>query len=323
VVRFVFSVDDLVRTRFAVSPMFELVRSLVALRDPSHAAIHVPWLRTLSGRLHGLDLEPVVLLLPARGFSPFFLTPPPGGPASTIEEGLAALRATRPAQVRDEMELFRSQHPRTHDAVERWITHPKREVGRLAELLEEYWRRAIEPVWPRVRAFLDADVAHRARRQAEGGPEALFADLAENVAWADDALEVVMASRDATIPLEGRGLLLMPSAFSPVRPYVIDRDPWQPTLVYPARGIATLWEDAPAAPDGLARLLGATRAAVLADLAAPRSTSELAERLGISPANASHHLTALRDGGLATGRRERRSVLYVRTPLGDALAGVS
>jgi hypothetical protein len=45
-------------------------------------------------------------------------------------------------------------------------------------------------------------------------------------------------------------------------------------LIYPARRIATLWEDASPAPGGLARLLGATRAAVLIDLAAPRSTTE-------------------------------------------------
>jgi DNA-binding transcriptional ArsR family regulator len=91
-------------------------------------------------------------------------------------------------------------------------------------------------------------------------------------------------------------------------------------LVYPSRGIETLWKDAAPAPEGLARLLGATRATVLADLAAPRSTSEVAERLQISPATASHHLTALRHAGRATGRREGRAVRYVRTPLGDALA---
>jgi DNA-binding transcriptional ArsR family regulator len=124
---------------------------------------------------------------------------------------------------------------------------------------------------------------------------------------------------DATHELDGRGLLLMPSAFAATRPSVIDRPPWQPTVIYPARGIATLWEDAPPAPDGLARLLGATRAALLADLGAPRSTTELAGRLALSPATASHHLAALRDAGLVTGRREGRAVLYVRTPLGEAL----
>jgi hypothetical protein len=35
VVRFVFSVEDLARTRFAISPMSELVLSLVAWGDPS------------------------------------------------------------------------------------------------------------------------------------------------------------------------------------------------------------------------------------------------------------------------------------------------
>jgi DNA-binding transcriptional ArsR family regulator len=34
-----------------------------------------------------------------------------------------------------------------------------------------------------------------------------------------------------------------------------------------------------------------------------------------------HHLTALRDAGLVNARRQGRVVLYVRTPLGDALTG--
>jgi DNA-binding transcriptional ArsR family regulator len=59
---------------------------------------------------------------------------------------------------------------------------------------------------------------------------------------------------------------------------------------------------------------------MLADLAAPRSTAELAKRLSLSPATTSHHLTALRDAGLVTGSRAGRSVLYARTSLGDALA---
>jgi DNA-binding transcriptional ArsR family regulator len=101
---------------------------------------------------------------------------------------------------------------------------------------------------------------------------------------------------------------------------VSDREPWLPGVIYPARGIATLWEQAPAAPGGLARLIGGSRATMLADLAAPRSTTELAIRLSLSPGTTSHHLAALREAGLVTSRREGRSVLYARTPLGDALA---
>lgn len=114
----------------------------------------------------------------------------------------------------------------------------------------------------------------------------------------------------------------MPSAFGWIRPGTVTREPWQPTVIYPARGVATLWEEGPpAGSEGLARVLGRTRAAVLADLAAPRSTTELARRHGISAGGASQHLSALRGAGLVTGRRHGRSVLYVRTPLGDGLAG--
>lgn len=114
----------------------------------------------------------------------------------------------------------------------------------------------------------------------------------------------------------------MPSAFA-TRPDVSDRAPWLPGVIYPARGIATLWEQAPAAPGGLVGLIGGSRAAMLADLVAPRSTTELAQRLSLSPATTSHHLSALRQAGLITGRRDGRSVLYARTPLGDALATLS
>jgi DNA-binding transcriptional ArsR family regulator len=319
VVRFVFSVEDLARTRFAISPMFELVQSLLALRDPSTAALHVPWLRSLSGRLDGLALEPAVALIHARGYQPDFLTPPPAGPLGDVEADLAALRRTPTKQIRHEMRLFASQHPRSK-VTGSWDEDPRRELRRLADTLEGYWERALAPVWPRVREFLDADIAHRARQLADAGPAALFGNLHENVIWEDDHLDVRVSRHTAEHALAGRGLLLLASAFAP-RPMTIDEQPWQPTVVYPARGIATLWEDGARAPDGLVRLLGATRAAVLADLGAPRSTTELARRLSVSAANASHHLKALQAAGLATSRRDGRAVLYVRTPLGDGLVG--
>jgi DNA-binding transcriptional ArsR family regulator len=323
VVRFVFSVEDLALTRFAISPMSELVHSLLALRDPSHAAVHVPWLRSLSGRLQGLELERAAALTPPRGYSPDFLLPLPSGPLHDIGDDLAALRATPVARIRDDMTLFATQHKRGRQIADSYLTNPRREVRRLADLLEAYWARAIEPVWPRVRAFLDADIAYRARRLTAGGPAALFADLSPNVSWEQPHLDVNVPAHNATVDLGGRGLLLVPSAFAASHPFVIDRAPWQPSIIYPARGIATLWDRPSGAPGGLAGLIGGSRAAMLADLAAPRSTTELARRLSLSPATTSHHLAALRQAGLVTGRRDGRSVLYARTPLGDALATLS
>lgn len=297
--------------------MWELARSLLALRDPSTAALHVPWVRSLSGRLAGLEIERAIALVPPRGYMPDFLTPPPSGPLGDVEDDLEALRRTPAAQIRTEMQIFASEH-RSPPVSQIWLGHPRREVAKLADTLTGYWARALAPAWPRIRAFLDADIAHRARELAQSGPAGLFANLHRDVVWDGDHLDVV-SDHTATIPLEGRGLVLIPSAFAWLRPATISEPPWQPTLIYPARGIATLWEDAGAAPEGLAHLLGATRAAVLADLDAPRSTTEIARRLAITAGGASQHLTTLRDAGLVTGRREGRSVLYVRTQLGDLL----
>ena len=314
--RYVFGLDDLARTRFAVSPLWELVRSLTALRDPSTAALHLPWLRGLSGRLEGLDLRGAVVLVPPRGYTPDFLTPPPAGPLGDIDEELARLRATPAAQIRTDIAVFQRQHP--HPAAEAWLERPRRELGRLVRTLEAFWGLALAPHWARLRALLDADVAHRARALSERGTGALLGGLHPTVRFAGDVLTVEQRFPN-TIELAGRGLLLMPSVFLWERPANITRAPWQPTLIYPARGVATLWEAPEGGPEGLARVVGRGRADLLAALAAPASTTDLARRLGMTPGGVSQHLGALKAAGLVSGRREGRAVLYVRTPVADAL----
>lgn len=173
--------------------------SLLALRDPSHAALHVPWLRSMSGRLRGLELERAVALTPPRGYSPDFLVPLPAGPIGDIADDLAVLRTTPIDQIRADMRLFASQHKRGAQIAAPYLAHPRREVRRLADLLESYWERAIEPVWPRVRAFLDADIAYRAARLTAGGPAALFVDLSPNLKWEQPHLDVQVPAQPATV----------------------------------------------------------------------------------------------------------------------------
>src|SRR5881397_1541387 len=57
----------------------------------------------------------------------------------------------------------------------------------------------------------------------------LEVDLAEIV-----LTYIAMAWR-GEVELGGRGLLLVPTAFSWQRPSLITLDPWQPSLIYPAR----------------------------------------------------------------------------------------
>jgi DNA-binding transcriptional ArsR family regulator len=131
---------------------------------------------------------------------------------------------------------------------------------------------------------------------------------------------VVNDGMDRTVELRGRGLVLMPSAYLWPMVAAITDEPWQPAIVYPARGIADLWQQPAPPPDALIRLLGRTRALLLARLDQPASTSTLAAVHGLSPSGTSRHLIAMRDAGLITGTRHGHEIRYARTPLGTELA---
>src|SRR3954454_4184478 len=89
-----FGVQDLARTHFAISPLFELTQSLRALVEPSRSAFHLPWIEGLrDGRLSGLDLLPAIELVPPRGSTPDFIAPPPSTPLGEIGDDLASCGA--------------------------------------------------------------------------------------------------------------------------------------------------------------------------------------------------------------------------------------
>ena len=108
--------------------------------------------------------------------------------------------------------------------------------------------------------------------------------------WVDGVLEVEKrASQD--VDLTERGLLFMPSVFVWPRVVIVTAAPWQPTIIYPARGAGALWEPAGAASNGaLGALLGHNRATLLLALDRPRSTTDLAALAGITPGGVSQHL---------------------------------
>lgn len=317
-ISFNFSAEDVARIRFAVSPMWETASAIRALRNPSQMALHVPWVKKIRPRLRELDLSLALALLPRKGYIADFLTPPPLSPLMSFEDELEMVRGTSEELVRHDVDiLIRNGNPR--GTLRPYLDDPRGSVGRLAEALGEFWRLAIEPDWPRVRSLLEADIMHRSRRLTEGGVDLLFSDLHPEVSWTGDALEIQCECAVPSVELAGRGLLVVPSAFSSHKTSAMTEEPWQPTLLYPARGVALLWEEAASAPEALTKVLGRTRAALLSDLDAPRSTTDLAQRLGMTPGGVSQHLAALRESGFVTARRNGRAVLYCRSELADQL----
>ncbi|QIS76066.1 winged helix-turn-helix transcriptional regulator [Streptomyces sp. DSM 40868] len=270
----------------------------------------------------GRRARPLWLPMPRWGHAPDRLGPPPLGPAATFEEEIAAVRASDPEAAREDTArspactpgALESGHGRA------WLADPARMVRELADVLERAWRVLVEPDRPRLRALLEADVVFHSRRPAEVGLGRLLPELDPRLSWNGRTLALAPHLEYAR-DLGGRGLVLMPSVFSWPDVVTDFEAPWQPTLVYPARGPGGLWTE-PGARDAeaLVRLLGRNRAAVLVALAEPATTGALAHRLGLAPSSVSSHLTILRDAGLPTSRRYGHQVLYERTPLGVALA---
>ena len=94
-----FGPEDLGRVRFAISPLFEIAASLDVLRDPARHAMHAPWVATARERLAGLDLALLEAVVPAAGYRPDFVHPPPERPRAGFASELARVRATPPEQV--------------------------------------------------------------------------------------------------------------------------------------------------------------------------------------------------------------------------------
>jgi DNA-binding transcriptional ArsR family regulator len=316
VIAYRFGREDLLHTRFAISPLFELQASVSALRDPGAHSVHLPWVRAARARLAGFDYTILDALLPDRGYAPDFFAPPPGTPLPDVAEELQRVRATEPAQMRRELGWrFVGGVP---DVVRPLLDDPARGVEALVDQMAGYWERALAPWWDQVLALLEADIRHRAGRLADGGALELFAGLHAGVRWHRGTLEVESIA-DAEVELAGRGLQLVPSAFVWPRTGAMFDPPWQPALIYAPRGVGDLWTPTGEAPAALGDLVGRGRARILTALTAEASTSELARRLAVSPGGVSEHLGVLRRAGLVRARREGRSVLYSRTAAGDAL----
>jgi DNA-binding transcriptional ArsR family regulator len=319
-----FHTEALTRVRFAISPMFEMTLSIRALNDPAGSAIHLPWTERALLHSAGLDLSTLIALTSSTTYNPDFVNPPPDHPLVDFEEELAVMTATPASQIRAEVQGAFKGVP-VPDVLVPFIKTPRRATEQLAELMRVYWERCLADDWPRIRSLLEQDVLYRARQIADGGTARLFCDLDPAVGWKDGVLRIECGDEcESDLNLDGRGLLLMPSVFVWPKVTTVTLEPWQPSLAYPARGIGMLWRPQQTAPpDALERLLGRTRASLLVALDSPRSTTELAGAMGVTPGGISQHLAVLRDAGLISGRRVARSVLYMRSCEGDDLLGAA
>ncbi|MFF8381112.1 DUF5937 family protein [Streptomyces sp. NPDC015661] len=316
-----FSAADLAQTRFAVSPMWEVVTSYRIVAHHRDSAAHSRWAAQVRPRIvrAGLDRGWLAALVPAHGYLADFLNPTPAGPFPTLDAELDALRRSPAADVIDDLDTL--ERKGVDPARLRSLREdPSAVLPKVADEIETYWEIALAPYWARIQKVLEADVFHRARQVAEHGSARVLSELHETVRWDDGTLRLVRRHCALTRDQAGSGLLLIPSVFA--WPQVLTRSvhPDPPQLAYPARGFGGVWEPrTSAATDAVAAVLGRSRTLLLTELDTPASTTQLATHCGMSAAGVSQHLVALRNAGLVTAHRSGRSVLYARTAVADQL----
>lgn len=323
-IEFQLSVDVLGNTRFAFSPLAEVGSSLRLLGEPQPAHLHGPWLRRVRDRLGDVDLDLLLAITPPGKWAPAFLYPRATGPNTTLEQQLNALARISPEQLRENLEKVWSGRPlprRVRELFEAGARGP----ALICEAIWAYWDAALAPYWVRICGVLEDDVSHRAGVSLSGGLFELLHDLHPEVSLDGHTLSIDKPQHaDATYP--GKLLTLVPSVFVWPRLIVNHEDSGAFELTYAARGVGRVWEGVEPeerTEDRLGALLGHTRAAILAMLSVPMSTTQVARDLGQSPGSVSQHLAILRDSGMVVSWRSGRSVLYRQTPLAASLVAVS
>ncbi|MEU8317020.1 DUF5937 family protein [Nonomuraea sp. NPDC048881] len=312
-----FTAHDLANIRFAVSPLGEVVASARVVKNPAAHPLLRPWADQVRRRLQDVDWRLLSDLVPVPTVSiAGFTCTPPSTSMPDLELELATMRGAA-ARVRTDLDHIGG--PRTK-RVQALYDDPEQGLERLATEVAGYWEAAMAPYWPRIRSLLEGEILHRARLLAEGGAQRMLADLDDTVTWDDGTLRLEHRYVSGRRSLRGLGLLLVPCVFAWPRVLSVTTPPYQPTVRYAPRGIATLWERREVdPPEALAAVLGRTRARLLAELDQPASTRDLAQRAGLSEPGVNQHLTALRKAGLCTAHRTGRYVLYARTAVAETL----
>lgn len=316
-----FTPEDLARIRLATSPdpLWEITCSLHRLQTSQGRWAYAHWYRNTRNAFTNTPLGRAVRrllipVLPRAAYFPDFLTPHEA--ANGLDQGLAAIVDTPPMRVADEMSRLH-QVSGAPAWAQRLVERETREE--FVKLLRAYHSAVIAPYHDHICARIAGERALRARVTIDSGIDGLLASLTPAVRWRPPVLEVDYVD-DRDLHLGGRGLRLVPSYFCWQTPISLADDTLHPVLIYPLHHSRL---PAPVRPSdaSLAALLGRTRAAALTTLAHGATTSELARLLGVTPATATHHTTALRDAGLITTQRLNNTVLHTLTPLGAAMLG--
>ncbi|GAA5196405.1 DUF5937 family protein [Rugosimonospora acidiphila] len=311
---------DLAKVRFAVSATHQIGGVVTSTAHQAEPAWHKREQQRALSRL-GAAAAPLMRLRQHPGSSlPDFVTPPPRGFTSSLDDEIDDLLATPDWRVEHDLREWSSADPRLTEDLLADARQSRRDLG---SALRAIHFAAFGDDWPETRRLLRQDAARRIHDLGCRGIDYVLENLHPRVRW-DPPVLTVGPSRDyrpVDMPLNGQGLVLVPSLSWSMtfRTKINGFDPV--VLVYPAAKQGSGERVSADHFERLADLLGRTRARVLLTIYRypGLSTNTLAVRCAISAASASEHAGVLRHGRLSVCDRRGQQVSHRLTELGIRL----
>ncbi|MFI0485331.1 ArsR/SmtB family transcription factor [Actinomadura sp. 9N215] len=332
--------DDLAGLRVlpTLGPLLETRFSLGVLQGRGRELLFGEWRRQAAAHLTPADAGAVRLLFPMDGRGPLNIVrgaETVRRPTLDAVDDLLAAQEPIPRRRREDPGpaiLISAADMAASPTPVRYPTGRDEQVhDRLLTAFTTTYRVAVRPYWQSIHLHLEARHAAAMHAQTRGGINELLSHLHPDLRWHSPVLEIGTPGPAPRNPaddlhLEGRGLILIGSVFC-FTPTAV----WSPAertpviVVYPTlidvASAARIWHGSrPGTHRALAALLGTTRATILCLISdKPRTTSELAQITGTTPANTSQHATVLREAGLIATHRHHNTALHVLTHAGAGL----
>jgi DNA-binding transcriptional ArsR family regulator len=304
--------ESLLRTRFAFSPLVEAAVSYHNLKREKFASPPLyHWAEKTRAILSGVELPLLDELMGVWGYVPDFLTPTPTQMEFNFERDLEQLRHTPVHLIQRDltslMETGTASNIREQIRID-----PQAYKEALMDELRTYWRMAIQPHWANLVNIIEGDLLFRARQMALCGSSSVLSDLDAAATFDGKALRLDKKhykKPDSYYVIDQEGLHLVPSVFGAGVMWQAAPE-YNPMIIYGARGVGLWQQTQPDLDESLELLLGAGRAAVLAELDSPATTSELALNLHLTAGAVSQHLSVLNRAGLVHAHRSGKRVYY-------------
>ena len=213
-IRYRFGQNDLLRTRFAIAPLMELVGAVYVLRNPGRYVLHRRWAQWARPRTEPLELSLLEIAAPSgTPFWPVFIEPPPRAPHTQVADELQRVRGD-PTPSRSVAEITRT-YPGGVPAGQGFLDDPAGTLAELVTQMQALWEVALAPWWPQDLGPAGIRDRTPGRRLVAVGGQAAFTDLHPTVSWENGDLLVHPTRKPPTdVDLAGRGLLLVPAVFT-------------------------------------------------------------------------------------------------------------